>query len=131
MGQLEADIQELHDDVEDRARGQREERHLERLVHPRLADERAQERRTSGDEAHHSEEAPAGPVRLRAQGTDDPEPFGGVVETEADDKEQRELDRVAGGRLPDGEALGEVVQADADGDEQCQALRLGQSVDPR
>jgi len=50
------------------------------------------------------------------------------VQPEADDEQERELDLVVRGRLPDCEPLGEVVQADADRDQQGEALRLRQVV---
>ncbi len=91
-----------------------------------MPDERAEERRAARDQAHHAEEPPARTVGLGAERADDAEPLGRVVQPEADDEQQRQLDLVVRSRLPDCEPLGEVVQADPDCDQQREALRLRQ-----
>ena len=63
----------------------------------------------------------AGSILPAGQRSDDPEAFGGVVQPEPDDQQQRQADLAAGGGLPDGQTFGEVVQADSDRDHQCQA----------
>src|SRR6185437_4120284 len=69
------------------------------------------------------EEAPGGPLLVAGERRADPEAFGRVVETEADDQDDREADLVRRGGLTDREALGEVVQADAGGDEDREPSR--------
>ena len=56
-----------------------------------------------------------------AEGADDAEPLGGVVEGEADDQHRGQADVPRAGRHADGETLGEVVQADRDCDRQARS----------
>src|SRR5690242_2224569 len=58
--ELAGDGEKLDDDIEDRTGGKGEERGEDRLVLERLADERAYEGRTTGDEPERAEETPAG-----------------------------------------------------------------------
>src|SRR5450759_3852638 len=79
------DLQQLDDNVEDRARRQGEEGYRYEVVDPRLSHQRAEERRPAADEAKRHEEAPARQCALTREGCDDPETLGGVVKAKPDD----------------------------------------------
>src|SRR5204862_510011 len=64
-----ANVQQLGDDVEDRAGGKREEEDREVLARPRVPDRGADEGRRAADHAHQSEEPPARQLGLAAQWT--------------------------------------------------------------
>src|SRR5205814_1763118 len=107
-GERAADVQQLHHDVEDGARRQREEHDHHALVDPRLTDHSAEEGRRSTDQAEQGEEAPARLLLVARQRRADAEPLGRVVQAEPDDQDDREADLVGCGRLPDRKPLGEV-----------------------
>src|SRR3569623_1200020 len=75
-----ADLEELDDDVEDRAAGDREEDDLERWADPRLADQRPEEGRAAADQSHQAEEAPARALGLAGHRANDAEALGRVVQ---------------------------------------------------
>src|SRR5262249_9795097 len=88
---LRRDAQQLHDDVEDRAGGQREEHHADGFAGESVTDRGTDERRATTDQAEREQKTPTG-AALRAvgahvagEGRNDPEPFGGVVRREPDD----------------------------------------------
>src|SRR5665647_3463585 len=122
------DLQQLDDDVEDRARGQGQEGYRDKVVDPRLSHHRAEERRPAADEAEQREEAPARQGAVTREGRDDPEPLGGVVKAKADNEDERQADLARGRRLTDGEAFGEVVQADSNRDEEGEGAAWLQPV---
>ena len=92
------------------------------VVHPRLADERADEGGPAADEARAARGTPRSAFALGRDRRDDAEALGRVVEPEPDDEQQRQADLAGRGGLPDGEALGEVVEADPERDEERESL---------
>src|SRR5439155_24993406 len=123
------DADQLDDDVEDRAGGERQERDAEPFAHIALTDERPEERRTAADQAAGGEEAPGRALPLGRERSDDAEGLGGVVQPEADDQQHGEADLVLRGGLPDGQALREVVESDPERDEQRQPMPFVETVD--
>src|SRR5690349_11708122 len=130
VAEARIDLDELNDDVQDRAGRQREEADGDRGARPRLPDERAQERRAAADQAEGAEEAPARTLRVTGERRDDPEALGAVVEREADDQHERQARLAERRRLADRQAFGEVVQADPGRDQQRQPARARHPVDP-
>jgi hypothetical protein len=103
------DVEKLAHDVEDRPAREGENEGLRRAGDPEAPDDRAHERRPSADQAEEAEEAPGGP--LSRERPRDPEPFGRVVEPEADHERERERDGSRRPELADGQAFAEVVDA--------------------
>ena len=82
---------DLADHVQNRAARERVEAELERVRVDLVADQRADERRTAADQSGESEPRPR--RAHAAEGADDPEALGRVVQTEADDQHRRKADR--------------------------------------
>ena len=116
-------VEQLHHDVEDRAGREAEEEDGDGGAHPRLPDDGAEEGRAAADQPEQEQEAPARDLPLASERRDDAEALGRVVEAEADDQRDRELELPARGRLPDRETLREVVQADPGRDQHREEAR--------
>ena len=75
-----------------------------------------------------SRKAQLGRSSVPANGPDDAEALGGVVEAEPDHEHQSQVDRPGRRRLTDGETLGEIVEPDAGRDHHRERLRGGERV---
>src|SRR5262249_6776310 len=124
-------LHELDDHVQDRAGCEGEEADGDRGARPGLADDGAEERRRSADDAEEDQEAPGGTLRVACERRDDPKAFGAVVKREADDQHECKARLPERRRLADRKTLGEVVQADSGRDQHCEPTRAGHAVDPR
>ena len=113
----------LDDDLERRARGEREEHRGQQVARRVAPDPRAEDRRRAGDQRE-QREAPERHPRSRSR-CGDPEPLGDVVHHEADHEESTELQLARRERGSDGEALAEIVDADPDRDEERQREAAG------
>src|SRR3954454_21983192 len=125
--ELAGDSQEFDHDVENRACGEGETHHEDRVIDYRLPDEGSDESGTAADEPQDEQKRPRRGLTLRGHRGDDAETLGRVVQPEADDEQQRQADLAGGGGLADGQALGEVVEADPQRDEERQSLRVGEA----
>ncbi len=99
-------------DVEDRPRCERQERDRHDFAHPRLAQQRPEERRSTADQAEQCEEAPARTLGVPGERGDDAEAFRRVVQAEADHEHERETDLILCRGLADREPFGEVMEPD-------------------
>ena len=124
-----ADPDQLDDDIENRAGGEREEQHRERGAHPCLADERPDERRGAADDAENGEERPARTILVAGERSDDAEALGRVVEAEADHQSKRQTELVPTPPTARSQALREVVETNAGRDEDRKPARRGHRHD--
>src|ERR1700694_5582622 len=106
-----ADVNHLVDDVEEGARRQRQEEHIDIGGGEDVADDGTKEGRRAADQAGGEEKAPGWHRAIDCEGRCDAEALRDIVERKSDHQHQREGDRAAGGRLADRQTFRAGVQS--------------------